>query len=60
MNITIGIVMLVIGIGMILLGMPRSGEDRRPFLHSPFVYAIYPSIILIFLPIGLLTVLTNL
>jgi len=59
MNITIGIAMLVIGIGMILLGMPRKGEDRRPFLHSHLAYAVYPALILVFLSMGILTIVMN-
>jgi hypothetical protein len=60
MNVTIGIVMLCIGVGMILLGRPRKGEDLRPFMHSTIVFAVYPAVVLVFLAIGLLTIVTNL
>jgi sulfite exporter TauE/SafE len=60
MNITIGIVMLCIGLGMIFLALPRKGEGRRPFLQSPLVYAVYPALILVFLAMGILTAVMNL
>ena len=60
MNLAIGIVMLAIGLGMILLARPRQGEDKRPFLRSPFVYAVYPALILVFLAMGVLTIVMNL
>lgn len=59
MNLTIGIVMLAIGLGMILLGRPRKGEDKRPFLHSHLAYAVYPALILVFLSMGILTIVMN-
>lgn len=60
MNLTIGIVMLAIGLGMILLGLPRKGEDKRPFMRSHLVFAVYPALILVFLSTGILTIVTNL
>jgi hypothetical protein len=60
MNLTIGIVMLVIGIGMILLGRPRRGEDFRPFLGSTSMFVAYPGITLVFLAMGFLTIVMNL
>ena len=60
MNITIGIVMLIIGIGMVLLGRPRKGEDFRPFLGSTSMFVGYPAITLVFLAMGFLTVMLNL
>ncbi len=59
MNVTIGIVMLCIGLAMILLGRPRKGEDMRPFLRSPLASAVYPALILVFLAIGALTIVMN-
>ena len=60
MDLTIGIVMLVIGLGMILLGRPRKGEDLRPFLGSTSMFVLYPAITLVFLAMGLLTIVMNL
>jgi hypothetical protein len=60
MNITIGIVMLAIGIGMVLLGRPRKGEDFRPFLGSTSMFVGYPAITLVFLAMGFLTIVLNL
>jgi hypothetical protein len=60
MNVTIGIVMLAIGLAMILLGRPRKGEGKRPFLNSHLAYAVYPALILVFLAMGILTIVMNL
>jgi hypothetical protein len=60
MNLIIGIVMLAIGIGMILLGRPRKGEDLRPFLRSTSMFVGYPAITLVFLAMGVLTIVMNL
>jgi len=60
MNLIIGIAMLCIGLAMILLGRPRKGEDKRPFMHSHLVYATYPALILVFIAMGSLTIVMNL
>jgi flagellar motor component MotA len=60
MNLTIGIVMLVIGLGMIFLGRPRKGEDLRPFLEPTSMFVLYPAFTLVFLAMGLLTIVMNL
>jgi hypothetical protein len=60
MNLTIGIAMLGIGLAMILLGLPRKGEDKRPFMHSHFIFATYPALILVFIAMGTLTIVMNL
>jgi hypothetical protein len=60
MNLTIGIVMLAIGLGMILLGRPRKGEDVRPFMRSHPAVAAYPGLVLVFLAMGILTIVLNL
>ena len=60
MNLTIGIVMLAIGIGMILLGRPRKGEDLRPFLATTSMFVLYPAFTLVFLAMGVLTIVMNL
>ncbi len=60
MNLTIGIVMLAIGLGMIFLGLPRKGEDMRPFMQSRLAFALYPALILVFLAMGTMTIVMNL
>ncbi|RDI53618.1 hypothetical protein [Microvirga subterranea] len=60
MGLTIGIVMLCIGLAMILFGRPRKGEDVRPFMKSSLVFVLYPGLTLVFLAIGAMTVVTNL
>ena len=57
MNLTIGIVLLAIGLGMIFLG--RS-NGTRPFMHSSFVFAVYPAMTLVFIAFGVLTIVMNL
>jgi hypothetical protein len=57
MNVTIGIVMLAIGLGMILFGR-RNGAHR--FMHSYLVFAVYPAMTLVFLAMGILTIVMNL
>lgn len=60
MNVATGIVMLCIAVAMVLLGRPRKGEDARPFMRSPLIYATYPAIILVFIAMGTLTIVMNL
>jgi len=60
MNLTIGIVMLAIGLGMIVLGRPRKGESMRSFMHSRFAFAVYPAMTLVFLALGSLAIVMNL
>ena len=61
MNLTIGIVMLVIGLGMIFLGAsPCEGEHLRPFLASTAMFVLYPAFTLVFLAMGFLTIVMNL
>jgi hypothetical protein len=57
MNLTIGVVLLAIGLGMILLGR-RNGT--RPFMHSHFAFSVYPATTLVFIAFGVLTIVMNL
>jgi hypothetical protein len=57
LNLTIGIVMLAIGLGMILFGR-RNGT--RPFMNSRLVFAVYPAMTLVFLAMGILAIVMNL
>jgi hypothetical protein len=56
MNLTIGVVLLAIGLGMIFFG--RS-NGTRPFMHSSFVFAVYPAMTLVFIAFGVLTIIMN-
>ena len=60
MNLTVGVVMVAIGLGMIVLGRPRKGEDVRPFMRSRFAFAVYPAMTLVFLAMGSLAIVMNL
>jgi hypothetical protein len=57
MNVTIGIVLLAIGLGMVVFGRRSSG---RPFMYSSFVFAVYPAMALVFIAFGVLTITMNL
>jgi hypothetical protein len=52
--------MLGIAAALLLLGRPRKGEDIRPFMTSSLVYAVYPAMILVFIAMGMLTIVMNL
>jgi hypothetical protein len=55
-----GIVLLAVGIGLVILALPRRGEDIRPFLKFPLAQVLYPSICLVLLSMGAAVILTNL
>lgn len=57
MNLTIGIVMLAIGLAMIVFGRRNV---TRPFMNSHLVFAVYPAMTLVFLAMGLLAIVMNL
>ncbi|SCY93003.1 hypothetical protein [Microvirga guangxiensis] len=57
MNLTIGIVMLAIGLGMIVFGH-RNGS--RPLMQSHLIFATYPAMTLVFLAMGSLAIVINL
>ncbi len=57
MNLTIGIVMLAIGLGLIVFGR-RNGS--RPFMQSHLIFATYPAMTLVFLSMGILAIVMNL
>ena len=51
--------MLGIAAALLLLGRPRKGEDVRPFMRSPLVFAVYPAMILVFIAMGTLSIVMN-
>lgn len=60
MGVMFGLAMLGIAAALLLLGRPRKGEDMRPFMTSSLVYAVYPAMILVFIAMGMLTIVMNL
>ena len=52
--------MLGIAAALLPLGRPRKGEDMRPFMTSALVCAFYPATILVFIAMGMLTIVMNL
>ena len=59
-GVTLGLAMLGIAAALLLLGRPRKGEDMRPFMTSSMIYAVYPAMILVFISMGMLTIVMNL
>jgi len=59
-GVMLGLAMLGIAAALLLLGRPRKGEDMRPFMTSSLVYAVYPAMILVFIAMGMLTIVMNL
>ncbi len=59
-GVMLGLAMLGIAAALLLLGRPRKGEDMRPFMTSSLVYAFYPAMTLVFIAMGMLTVVMNL
>jgi hypothetical protein len=60
MGVMLGLAMLGIAAALLLLGRPREGEDMRPFMKSSLVYAVYPAMTLVFIAMGMLTIVMNL
>jgi hypothetical protein len=54
-NITLGIVLLIIGVAMVLLARPNQYGNRRLSM-SRNILTIYPAICLIFLAFGLMAI----
>jgi hypothetical protein len=60
MGLTGGFILVGIGLALVLIGLPRRGEDRRPFLRSPLAQVLYPAVCLVFLSMGAAVVFTQL
>ena len=52
MGLTTGLILVGAGFGLVLIGVPRRGEDMRPFLAGPFMQVGYPSLCLTLIAIG--------
>jgi hypothetical protein len=51
---------LGLGIALVFLGIPRGAEDCRPFLRGPLMPLVYPSLCLVLISFGLVTLSANL
>jgi hypothetical protein len=60
MGLTTGLVLLGLGIVIIVFGIPRGGEDLRPFLRSPIAQVLHPSACLVLVSMGAAMIITNL
>lgn len=60
MGLTGGFALLGLGLGLFLFGIPRGGEDMRPFLRGVFVQVAYPSLCLVLIALGAAVVITSL
>jgi hypothetical protein len=56
MGLTFGWVSLGLGIALVLVGMPRRDEECRPFLRGSLMPIVYPSLCLLLISAGLVTV----
>jgi hypothetical protein len=55
MNLTLGIVLLIIGVGMLLLARPNQYGNRRLSM-SRSILTVYPAICLAFIAFGLMAI----
>ena len=55
MNLTLGIVLLIIGVGMLLLARPNQYGNRRLSM-SRNILTVYPAICLAFIAFGLMAI----
>ncbi len=60
MELMSGLLLVAVGAGLVLVALPRPGEDIRPFLKSPLAQAVYPSVCLVFFAMGAAVVVTSL
>ena len=50
-DIAIGLVLFVIGVLLVIIGMPKNGQQPR-FLRFEASLVVYPSVIMVFLAFG--------
>jgi hypothetical protein len=53
-----GAVLIALGVAIVLLSMPRRGEDARPFMRSPLATALVPVVCLGLLTFGVAIIIT--
>jgi hypothetical protein len=58
MGLTGGTVLIALGVALVLLSMPRRGEDTRPFMRSAFAQAVVPALCLGLLTFGVAMIIT--
>jgi hypothetical protein len=59
MGLATGIVLLILGVALVLISLPRQGEVR-PWVRSPIGWAFVPAICLALLAFGVALVVFNL
>jgi len=52
MGLTAGLILVGAGFGLVLIGVPRRGEDMLPFLAGPLMRVAYPSLCLTLIALG--------
>lgn len=52
LGLTAGLILVGAGFGLVLIGVPRRGEDMRPFLAGLFMRVAYPSLCLTLIALG--------
>jgi hypothetical protein len=58
MGLTGGTVLIALGVAIVLLSMPRRGEDARPFMRGPFATALVPAMCLGLLTFGIAMIIS--
>ena len=59
MGRTGGAVLVALGVAIILLSMPRRGEDVRPFMRGAFATAFVPTVSLALMTFGVAMIITS-
>jgi hypothetical protein len=54
-----GAVLIALGVAMVLLSMPRRGEDARPFMRNAFAVAFVPTVSLALMTFGVAMIITS-
>ncbi|MBM6592389.1 hypothetical protein [Microvirga pudoricolor] len=60
MQMGIGIGLLVVGLGLLIIALPKNGEDYRPFMGGTLMRQLYPALLLTFFAAGAALTLSNL
>ena len=60
MGLTGGAILIALGVALVLLSMPRRGEDVRPFVRGAFAFSLIPAVCLALITFGVALIITNL